>query len=164
MYVILNRLVLFVLLATMVILLGASARFVASQASNDPTTLSYQAFGQLSKVYQSGGQTMDLVAKVNSALGMIQEARMKRAQGNTADAMRLEDGARSIIHSVLAAIPAAQEQARSDSASRELTVAALIPVVVVLSTLIFYAALRTWRYYERLKLYEMRIVEKKTEG
>jgi uncharacterized membrane protein len=42
-----------------------------------------------------------------------------------------------------------------------LTVTLLIPVSVAVSTLIFYIALRTRRGYEKLKLYEMEIVEKR---
>jgi heme/copper-type cytochrome/quinol oxidase subunit 2 len=94
---------------------------------------------------------------------MIQDARVKRAQGDVTDANTLDNEAGSMIQSVLAAVPAAQQEATRDSTIRTITTVALIPVVVALSTLIFYATFRTWRYYEKMKLYEMRIVEKKTE-
>jgi hypothetical protein len=100
---------------------------------------------------------------LNLALSMLQDARVKRAQGDTSDSNRLEDQAKSIIQSVLGAIPAVQEQAIRDSNAKTLTIIASIPVVVIASTFIFYAILRTWRYYEKMKFYEMRIVEKKTE-
>lgn len=147
----------------MMLFLSSSAQFAATQASGDPTTLSYQAFSQLKNVYRSGGQADDLVAKLNSALRMVQEARIKRAQGDISGGNRLEAEAAVTIQSVLAAIPTVNEEATRESNARTLTALGLIPVVVALSTFAFYAALRTWRYYEKMKLYEMRIVEKKTE-
>lgn len=153
---------LFILLIAILVLLTSLAPRAGSQAPS-PVDLSYQAFTQLASIYRAGGQAHDLVAKLNSALGMIQDARIKRAQGDITDANRLEDQAGSTIQSVLAAIPAAQEEAARDSTIRTVTTVALIPVVVALSAFIFYATLRTWRYYEKMKLYEMRIVEKKTE-
>ncbi|MGD0176591.1 MAG: hypothetical protein ABSC50_07185 [Candidatus Bathyarchaeia archaeon] len=154
---------LFLLLVAILSLFGSVALPAYSQTSN-PTDLSYLAFRQLLLVYQSGGQASDLVARMNSALSMIEEAHNDRIQGNTADANRLENEAGSAIQDVLAAIPAAQGKAASDSANNVLTVVALVPLGILVSTLIFYATLRTWRSYERLKLYEMRIVEKKTEA
>jgi hypothetical protein len=153
---------LFILLIA-ILLLTSLAPHANSQASSNPVDLSYQAFTQLASVYRSGGQAPDLVAKLNSALGMIQDARIRRAQGDLTDANKLEDEAGSTIQSILAAIPTAQEKAARDSTIRTITIVTLIPVVVALSTFIFYATLRTWRSYERMKLYEMRIVEKKTE-
>jgi hypothetical protein len=150
-----------ILLALLLLVLAAP--YAASQTSADPTSLSYQAFSQLANVYRSGSKAPDLVAKLNLALSMLQDARVKRAQGDTSDSNRLEDQAKSIIQSVLGAIPAVQEQAIRDSNAKTLTIIASIPVVVIASTFIFYAILRTWRYYEKMKFYEMRIVEKKTE-
>jgi len=46
---------------------------------------------------------------------------------------------------------------------RTILVLTTVPLVVVASTFLFYVSLRTWRWYERMKLYAMRIVEKKTE-
>jgi hypothetical protein len=152
-----------ILIFAALFLLISVAPHVGSQASSTPVDLSYQAFGQLAAVYRSGGQAPDLVAKLNSALGMIQDAQIKRDQGENTDANRLEDQTRTIIQSVLSAIPAAQEEAIRGSNSRTVITVALIPIVVALSTFVFYATLRTWRYYEKLKLYEMGIVEKKTE-
>ena len=97
------------------------------------------------------------------ALTQIQEATILRAQGNVTGAIKLEGQAQSAITDVEKAIPAAQSKAQQDSTSRTLLVIASIPIVVIISTLIFYVALRTWRWYERAKLFEMRIVEKKTE-
>lgn len=147
-----------------VVLLSLMARQAVSQTMNDPTALSYQAFNQLTSVYRAGGQAPDLVAKLNQALEMIQDARIKQAQGDIPDANRLEAQARSNIQSVLNLIPAAEGQAIHDSNTRTLTVVASVPIVVILSTFIFYIALRSWRRYEKMKLYEMRVVEKKAEG
>jgi len=154
---------LFILLIAILVLVTSLAPRAGSQASSNLVDLSYQAYTQLASVYRSGGQAPDLVARLNSALDMIQDARVKRAQGDITNANRLEDQANSTIQSVLAAIPAAQEQAARNSTIRIVTTVALIPVVVALSAFTFYATLRTWRYYEKMKFYEMRIVEKKTE-
>lgn len=155
---------LFLLLVATLLLVGSIASRANSQTLSNPTDLSYEAFRQLTAVYRTGGQAPDLVAKMNSALSMVEEAHIKRTQGDIGDANRLENEAGSTIQSVLTAIPTAQEKAASDSANKVLTVIALVPVGILLSTLIFYATLRTWRYYERLKFYEMRIVEKKSEA
>lgn len=152
-----------ILLAFGILILIVATPHAVSQGANDATTLSYQAFSQLANVYRTRGQAPDLVAKLNDALGMIQEAQIKRAHGDITGANRLEDQAKSTIQSVLSAMPAAQDQAISASNMKTLTILASIPIIVVLSTLAFYAALRVWRYYEKLKLYEMKIVEKKTE-
>jgi hypothetical protein len=152
---------LFILLLTILVI--GSPPLVSSQTSN-PTDLSYDAFRQLEGIYRSGGQAPALVAKMNSALNLIEEAHSKRTQGDVADATRLENEARSIIQSVLSAVPEAQQKAASDSANKVYIAVALVPIGAFLSAAIFYATLRTWRYYERLKLYEMRIVEKKTES
>lgn len=127
----------------------------------DLTASSYQAFNQLSQIYQSGATAPDLVAKLNVAIAQIQEAKIMRAQGNGTGATKLEEQARSTIAEVENAIPVAQANAQEESTTRALFVIASIPVVVILSTLIFYSVLRTWRSYERAKLFEMRIVEKK---
>ena len=137
---------------------------VTSQTSNDPTTLSYLAFNQLQAIYRSGGNAPDLVAKLNLAIGLIQEARIKRTQGDLADAANLEDNARTVIQSVLTAIPAAQMEAIHNSFDTQVTVVALIAATVISSTLLFYAFLRTWFYFEKMKLYEMRIVEKENKA
>lgn len=102
-----------------------------------------------------------MVAKLNSAVAQIQGAKVARAQGNTTGVARLEEQARSTIAEVENATPAAQAKAQQESTTRTLFVVATIPVVVFASAFIFYAALRTWRWYEKEKLFEMRIVEKK---
>jgi hypothetical protein len=135
----------------------------ANTQNSELSILSYQAFSQLAQVYRSGGSAPDLVAKLNVALAQIQEATILRAQGNLTGATKLEGQAQSTIADVEKAIPAAQLKAQQDSTTRTLSVLASIPIVVIISTLIFYGALRTWRWYERAKLFEMRIVEKKTE-
>jgi hypothetical protein len=133
----------------------------ANTQSSDLTASSYQAFNQLAQVYQSGGTAPDLVAKLNAAIAQIQEARIVRAQGNGTGATKLEEQARSTILEVENTIPVAQANAQKESTTRALLFIALIPVVVIPSTLIFYGTLRTLRWYERAKLFEMRIVEKK---
>jgi len=133
----------------------------ANTQSQDLTASSFQAFNQLAQVYKSGGTAPDLVAKLNAAVAQIQVARIMRAQGNGTGAAKLEEEAQSTITEVENAIPTAQRVAQQESAARTLLVIASIPVVVIVSTLIFYAALRTWRWYEKAKLFEMRIVEKK---
>ena len=133
----------------------------ANMQNADLTASSHQAFRELTQVYQSGGTAPDLVVKLNVAIAQIQEARIMRAQGNGTGAAKLEEQARSVIVEVENAIPVARENAQEESTTRALFVIASIPVVVILSTLIFYAALRTLRWYERAKLFEMRIVEKK---
>jgi hypothetical protein len=133
----------------------------AGTQNADLTTLSYQVFSQLAQVYQSSGTAPDLVAKLNVAVAKIQEAQIARAQGNATGATSLEEQARSTIADVENAIPAAQARAQQESATRTLITVATIPIVVFISTLIFYASLRTWRWYEKEKLFEMRIAEKK---
>jgi hypothetical protein len=133
----------------------------ANMQNTDLTASSYQAFRDLTQVYRSGGRAPDLVAKLNVAIGKIQEAQVARAQGNVTAAASLEEQARSAIAEVENAVPAAQTSARQDSTTRTLVVVATIPVVVFVSTFIFYASLRAWRWYEKEKLFEMRIVEKK---
>jgi hypothetical protein len=94
---------------------------------------------------------------------MIQSARIKRAQGDIPGAIKLEDQARALIQPVLDSIPGAQAEASRSSSNRIYSTVALIPVVVLGSTIVFYAGLWSWRYYEKLKLYEMRIIEKKSK-
>jgi hypothetical protein len=142
------------------ILLGIMVPKVTTQTS-DLVASSYHTFNLLADVYRLGGAAPELVAKLNIALEQMQEARIKRAQGDEAGAARLEEQARSTIAEIENAIPAAQQRAERDSATRMLFVLASIPVAVIISTFTFYLALSTWRRYERLKLYEMRIVENK---
>jgi hypothetical protein len=133
----------------------------ANMQNADLTVSSYQAFSELAQVYRSGGTAPDLVAKLNVAVAEIQEAQVARGQGNFSGAASLEQQARSTIVEVENAIPTAQASAQRESTARTLFVVATIPVAVFVSTFIFYASLRTWRWYEKHKLFEMRIVERK---
>ena len=127
------------------------------------TTLSYQAFDQLASVYSSGGTAPILVSRLNSALSLIEAARVERAKGNASNASALEDQARSIIAQVSSQIPAAQQQAVQVSNLRvETTVAGAIFVVGLL-TFCFYGCLRVWRWYEKEKVLEMRILGEETK-
>ena len=155
---------LLILIAAM-LLFAAIATTAITQTSSDLPTLSYQAFGQVADVYRSGGQAPVLVDKLNQALALIQEAQFKRSQGDEANAVKLEDQARSTMAQIMSEAPAAQQKAALDSTTRTIFVVASIPVAVAASTIIFYIALRTWRRYEKMKLFEMRIVvgERKTE-
>ena len=133
----------------------------ANMQNADLTTSSYQAFTQLAQVYQSGGTAPDLVARLNGAITKIQEAQIARAQDNATGAASLEQQAGSAIAEVEGAIPDAQASAQQESTARTLLVVATIPAAVFVSTFIFYASLWAWRWYEKEKLFEMRIVEKK---
>ena len=144
-------------------LAGKGAQLVRGQTSEDPSDLARQAFTQLAGIYRSDGNAPELVAKLNVALELIQEARSRKLDGDEAGALALEEKARAAISEVLSEIPVAQERAQRESTQRTLTVLLSVPVVVALSTFIFYAGLRTWRWYEKTKLFEMRIVEKKEE-
>jgi CHASE3 domain sensor protein len=162
-YSLIPKRVLFVLLAILLLTI-TMATYVSSQEATDATTLSYQTFLQLKTIYQSGGKAPTLLAKVNRALILIQEAQAKRSQGNAVAANGLENEARSTMQSVLGTLPAAQEQAAQQARARTIIVVTLIPLVVLLSSSTFYAIIRIWRAYERMKLYEMKILEKKTKN
>jgi hypothetical protein len=154
--------VVFFLLAILLLIIP-TATYVASQVATDTTTLSYETFVQLKTFYQSGGQAPTLLAKVNEALILIQEAQVKRSQGDAVAANGLEDEARSTMQSVIGALPAAQEHAAQQARSRTIIVVTLIPVVVLLSSSTFYAVIQLWHRYEKMKLYEMKILEKNTK-
>jgi hypothetical protein len=155
-----SRYLLLVILAMLSVL--SIATFQVSTQNSELTASSYEVFNQLAGVYKSGGVAPDLVAKLNLALTQIHQAHVKRNQGDATGAAMLEDQARSALADIQKAIPARQQEAERKSTTRALLVMASIPIVVILSTLVFYAALRTWRWYEKAKLFEMRIVEKKT--
>jgi hypothetical protein len=127
------------------------------------STLSYQAFDQLAAVYKSGGTAPGLVSRLNFALSLMEAARVERAQGNASNASALEDEARSILAQVSSQIPAAQQQAVQESNLRvEMTIAGAVFVVGLL-TVSFYGCLRVWRWYEKEKLLEMRILGEETK-
>lgn len=92
------------------------------------------------------------------ALGLIEDARTKRAQGDSASALRLEDQARTILNQLPPDIRTAQQQALHDSTLRAQATYGEAALVVALLTLCFYGCLRIWRWYEKEKLYEMRIL------
>lgn len=158
-----QSMLLLVLMLGLAGLVSRGALLATGQTSDDPTALARQAFGDLASIYRSGGSAPELVAKLNVALELIQEARSKRLSGDEAGALALEEKARVAISEVLSEIPAAQEKAQRESTNKAFTVILYVPVVVALSTFVFYAALKTWRWYEKTKLFEMRIVEKKEE-
>jgi len=144
------------------LLVGVTS-LATAQTSDDIEGLSREAFGRLAEVYDSGGDAPELVARLNLALELVEEARLKRLGGDEANALALEEQARVVVTEMVAEIPAAQQEAQRQSMTRTLTVLVLVPVVVALSTFTFYVALRTWRWYDRTKLFEMRIVEKRKE-
>lgn len=147
----------------MIVLLVLTVPQANTQASEDIATLSYQTFNRISAIYQAGGEARDLVDRLNSALQLIQDAHVKRSQGDEAAAKNLEDQARQAMNEVNNEVPTAQQ--RSERESRNKTYSVLISAifVTVISTFAFCVALRGWRWYEKSKLFEMRIVEKKAK-
>jgi len=142
---------------------GEAALQAIISPPEDPANMSRNVFAHLSDVYRSGGNAPDLVARLNVALELIDEARLKRLNGEESQAVLLEEKARVIMTGIVDELPAAQQRAQRDATAKILLVVISVPVVVVLSTLLFFAALRTWRWYEKTKLFEMEIVEKKKE-
>jgi len=126
--------------------------------TTDVSTLSYQAFNQLASVYRLGGSAPDLVSRLNFALSLMEIARLERAQGNAGDASALEGQVRSMIEQVSNQIPAAQQQAAQASNLRVQTTIGAGALVVALLTLCFYGSIRIWRWYEKEKLFEMKII------
>jgi len=150
-----------VLILAVGVLVNMEIQLANSQASENLTALTYEAFSQIAGVYQSGGEAPELVAKLNVAIQRIQEGRLMRSQGDEAGAVRLEEEVRKEISDIMSSIPAARQKAHQDSTTRIIRTFVSVPAVVALSTLIFYVGLRTWRWYEKIRLFEMRIVEKK---
>jgi hypothetical protein len=134
-----------------------------SSTQNDPVALSYEAFSQLVRIYSAGGETPDLVAKLNTALDLIQEAHVRFANGENASAVQLDNEAQSILSGVISEIPNAQLAAAHQTSTRFTIVVGLVPVIVSLTTLSFYVVLRIRRWDEKTRLYEMRIIEKEPE-
>jgi len=135
----------------------------SASTSEELTDLARQAFSQIAGIYRSGGSAPELVAELNSALELIREARYRRLGGDESGALVLEEQARLALSDIVDKIPAAQQKAQHEATIRTIMVIVYVPVVVALSTFIFYVALRTWRWYEKSRLFEMRIVEKKKE-
>jgi len=144
-----------------IVILNAAFLVSIICAQESAPSLTFQAFTGLADIYKRGGEAPDLVAKLNTAIDLIQQAQMKRNGGDDTQAAALDIEARTQITEVIGNIPAAEQTADRAAHSSTLAVILLIPVSVVVSTFIFYVALRTWRAYGRLKLYEMTIIEKK---
>ncbi len=120
--------------------------------------LSYQAFAQLSTIYQSGSQAPALVGKLNDALNLIQDANISRSEGDQARAFQLESQANAQLLTILSEAPGLTLEAQRDAAIRVYSVVTEGIIVIVSSTFLFYVMLGTWRSYEKAKLYEMEIV------
>lgn len=145
-----------------VILLGVTVPNGITQTNEDITALSFHVFSEIAQVYHAGGEAPELVSELNTAIALVQEAKMERLSGNETGAFALEGKAGSIIADVLAAVPAEQQRAQVQSLNRKISVIASIPPAVGLSTIIFVVGLKIWRRYERSKLFEMRIIEGKS--
>jgi hypothetical protein len=137
---------------------------VLAQPSDNVAALARHAFSQIAVVYESGGEAPDLVTKLNFALDLLQEANLKRMTGDELGAVALETQAHELTLDVMRAIPAAQERAQMQAASKTWTVLVSVPSVVALSVFVLYLALKRWRSYEKTRLLEMRIVEKKSQS
>jgi hypothetical protein len=145
---------------SVITLISMAAPLANSQETNTLDSLTFQAFTQVATVYTFGGQAPALVDELNKALSLIQESRVAQSSGNVTQAAVLESEARSLISDVLARAPSATHQASVESFNKIIYAVATIPIVVAISTICFYAVLRSWSQYERAKLFEMRILEK----
>jgi len=159
-----NRLARKIIPLTAILIIVLICTTPAHSQATDETALSYQAFNQLAAVYRSGGSAPSLLSRLNSALALIADANVKRAQGDTPDSLALKGQARTIIQQLLPTIPAAEQQAAQATRLRTQWMIVEGAVVVFLLTIAFYTCLRIWRWYEKEKLYEMRIVAGKTEA
>lgn len=151
--------ILIVAIAFLAIINESVVLTVGDQA--DVGSIAFQAFTGLADVYNRGGQAPDLVARLNVAINLADQAKVKRENGDLAGAASLDSQARAEIAEVISATPAALQNADRFSTTRTITAIVLIPISVIASTFVFYVALRTWKAYDRLRLYEMRIIEKK---
>jgi len=142
--------------ATLMLLWAAPHALLQPPESLD--ALSYQAFSGLATVYRLGGQSAELVAKLNQALALMHEARLKMLQGNGAEASILQGQANSLLTDVLNQTPPVQQEAANEQSVKVWLTFGMVPVAVLLSTLLFYASLTTWRRYEKSHLFEMRII------
>ena len=144
------------LVATLVVLFAVPHALTQQPESLD--ALSYRAFSGLATVYRQGGQSPELVAKLNQALVLMDEAHLKLLQGNGADASNLQGQANSLLTDVLNQTPAMQQRAANERTVKAWLTVGMVPVAVLLSTLLFYTSLTTWRRYEKSRLFEMRII------
>jgi hypothetical protein len=133
---------------------------VLGQFSNDALSLSYQIFDRLQEIYRVG-QAPRLVDKLNSALELINKAELSRSQGDHDNAASLEEQATTMLNEISSDIPAAELNAQREASDRTLFVVAMVPVTVIISTFGFCISLMVWRRYEKMKLYEMIVVEGK---
>ncbi|MGA2785866.1 MAG: hypothetical protein ABSF09_14345 [Candidatus Bathyarchaeia archaeon] len=145
---------------SVITLTSMAAPLANSQETNTLDSLTFQAFSQVANVYALGGQAPALVDELNKALSLLQESRVSQSSGNVTQATALESEARSLISDVLARAPSAAHQASVESSNKIIYTVATIPIIVAISTICFYAVLRSWSRYERAKLFELRIVEK----
>ena len=129
--------------ATLIILWAAPHALTQQAESVD--ALSYQAFSSLATVYRLGGHSPELVAKLNQALALMDEARLKLLQGKGAEASTLQGQANSLLTDVLNQTPPVQQGAASEQSLKVWLTFGMVPVAVLLSTLLFYGSLTTWR-------------------
>jgi len=149
-----------ILIVALAFLAISSTSLALIRGQEDIQSSVFQAYVGLANVYGRGGQSPDLVARLNAAIDLAEQAKVKRENGDMIGAASLENQAETEIIGVMSEIPAAQQNATQVSSTRTLAVAALVPVSVIVSTFVSYAVLRTWRAYEKRQLYEMRIIEK----
>lgn len=150
-------------LCTLLLTAPSTTETSPSSSQNDAVAMSYDVFNQLAHIYSAGGEASDLVAKLNTALGLIQEAHVRLAKEDNASAVQLIDEAQSLIATVISEVPSAQQAAAHQTSTRLIIVSVTVPVIVSLTTLLFYVVLRIRRWDEKTRLYEMRIVEKELE-
>ncbi len=129
--------------------------------SEDVTALAQETYGRLAQIYRSGGSAPELIGRLNDALGLVHEAQLKRLSGDESGAVALEEQARVIILQVASEASSVQQKAQQDSTNRTVIAIVTVPLVSAISTLVFYAALRTRRRHEKARVFGMRIVEKK---
>lgn len=144
------------LVPTLIVLLAAPHALTQQPESLD--SLSYRAFSGLATVYRQGGQSPELLAKLNQALGLVDEARLKLLQGDGAGATKLQAQANSVLTDVLNQTPAVQQIAANERTVKTWLTVGMVPIAVLLSTLFFLGSLTTWRRYEKSHLFEMRII------
>jgi hypothetical protein len=152
-----------ILLVLLALLAISNTSLTLTRGDEDVQSSVIRAYLSLVDVYGKGGEAPDLVAKLNAAINLAEQANIKRENGDAVGAASLDNQAEAEITKVMSEIPAAQQSADQVSSMRTITAVALVPVSVIVSTSAFYIVLRTWRTRERRKLYEMRIIEKETE-
>lgn len=141
-------------------LFAISNGFLVMTSGDDVQSNVFRAYTGLADVYARGAQTPDLVARLNAAINLTEQAKIRRENGDLVGAASLDSQAEAEVTGVLNEIPAAQQNAIQVSSMRTMTAILLDPIIVIVSTFLFYVVLRSWRAYERRRLYEMRIIEK----